>query len=820
MAEKSRSSKQIAWEKLGRKFLISIKDKPVDEILDAIEKRGGVRPLWSTARRKFSDFKIKRPKIQLAEKLSPEEREKFRKVYPSAPIAEVRGSISKTFPEVTPSQVHTLAKQLGVAGTRTLKGAASVNGQNGKAVTSAKLTDKQQVLLGYLIKAPLGVDFSDLAVELGVRGKAEVQKCVESLRKPLDAHGYSLFIDEKKAAISRKGFDLREPKVFPIEMPIEQYYGNGANVCIFSGLYYGSEGFREGLGDLNQYIQKTHGAHFSILAGGLVDGREMLPYLRSALKGEKRDEKALWEQMYLMQIAKELSMCLPRLKKPDGEWVKLYILTSPILDKGIGAEIAKELAELRDDIVYWGDKNDQPLLVKHLEKAFNLLAVSLQRTGLRSKFASTKIQSQIRVILKVLGHAPNFAAFGGYGVSIHKPAVGEAKCPYIGLPNLHVPSERETKDDAESEVGTRVVKVRKDGNYTVTFSDFKELVRNERSLIKVPPSATDLQKSIIEVIKERPTFLGVLADRLGKPREEIKNAADALERFRAGLIYDEKRRLYDFSNSFLQSKIRYRWPEKFCEEAIVSGACVHALATYPDGTVLTDVKFMLEALPRIILENRASTLVIAGDGIQGSKVHNLHLRGEVFWGLDLNTQEHVYALLVGTGMILPFKVWFGDFMKDKKPELLTREALLSGMNLSLVDFAYCAGNHDLWQTGDAVKALAYFRDKLKEFLMSEISKTLKLFSLELDFLTLSAFVDSKIFKDLPDEKIRYVTPCGVKVKIIHPHTARNETLSIPPERLLAKYSDAQVVIAGNWHTAFEMQQSEENIGARHMVQCA
>lgn len=815
-----KQNKNVSWGKLSRKFLIFIKDKPVDEILNAIEKKCGVRPLWPNVRRKFSDLKIRRPKIQLAEMLSREEREEFRKKYPGARLSEVKQSIAKTFPEATSNQIFLISKQLGIAGTRALKGIASQSGKNEKAVTGAKLTDKQKILLGYLARAPQGVDLSDLATELEVRGKKDIQKCVEGLSKPLDARGYSLFIDEKTAVISRKGFDLREPKVFPIEMSTEQYYGNGANVCIFSGLYYGSDGFREGLGDLNQYIQKTHGAHFSILAGGLVDGREMSIYLRSALRGEKLDEKALWEQVYLTQIAKELSMCLPRLKKPDGELVKLYILTSPILDKEIGSEIAKELAELRkEDVVYWGDRNDQTLLVKHLRDAFNLLPVSLQRTGLRSKFASTKIQSQIRVILKVLKHAPDFAAFGGYGVSIHKPAVGEAKCPYIGLPNLHVPSERETKDDAESEVGTRVVKIRKDGNYTVTFSDFKELVRNERFLIKVPPSATDLQKSIIEVIKERPTFLGVLADRLGKSREEIKNAADALERFRAGLIYDERRKLYDFSNNWLQSKIRYRWPEKFCEETIVSGACVHALATYPDGTVLTDVKFFLDELPRIILENRASTLVIAGDGIQGSKVHNLHLRGEVFLGMDLNTQEHVYALLVGMPMITAFKAWFSDFMKDKKPESLTREALLSGMNLSLVSFAYCAGNHDLWQTGDAVKALAYFRDKLKEFLMREIAKTLKPYGLEMDFLTLSAFVDSKIVKDLPDGKIRYVTPCGIKVKIIHPHTARNETLSIPPERLLAKYPDAQVVIAGNWHTAFDMQQSDENIGARQMVQC-
>ena len=139
------------------------------------------------------------------------------------------------------------------------------------------------------------------------------------------------------------------------------------------------------------------------------------------------------------------------------------------------------------------------------------------------------------------------------------------------------------------------------------------------------------------------------------------------------------------------------------------------------------------------------------------------------------------------------------------------------MEKYLVTFVYCAGNHDLWQTGDAIRALHTFWQELTWFLMQEISKTLQLYGLAMDFLTLAAYLSLKIIRDWPDGEIRYRTPVGITTKIVHPHTARTETVSIPPERLLAQHDAAQVIISGNWHTAFDMQQSDEAMGLRHVV---
>lgn len=682
-------------------------------------------------------------------------------------------------------------------------------------------------LLGVLANEPTNLPISLVAERMKI-SVDETKEYIEFLKPQLEKRGYNFFLDaENKVTVVRKSFESLNPKIFEIQLSPEEYKKGGANVGAFSGFCYGSdELFREGLLELNQFVQRQHNAHFLVLCAGLVNGAYLENQLKIQLKDVRKDEKEAWKTLLVSRVARELSVCLPKLKKPDGKPVKLYIITSPKKDKAIGSEIAIALSELRkEDIVYFGNSNDQTLPVKNVGSKqkkdkvdVSLLPVSLQRSSLRSKFASTKIQTQIRTILKVLKVSPDFAAFGGYGVNIHKPAIGEVSCPYIGIPELHALSERETSDDAESEIGTRVIKFRTDGNYTVTTSDFKYLVSRERQLIKAPASASDTQKRIIEVIKERPTFIGVIEEKLGVSRDVIKREIDELARFKAGIVYDNVTTLYDFSKEWVKSRIRYRWPEKFNEDVIVSLACLHALATYPDGTVLTDCKFITEQLHKIILRENASVVVGSGDFIQGSKVHGLHLRGEVFSGLNLNTQEHVAAYLMQFPIMKVFEVRFDEFMKGKNPKTISREELISAVTNFLVTFMYCAGNHDLWQTGDAVQALAYFRLCLENFLMNGIATVLKKYEINIDYFTLQSIVFSKIVKDLPDDKIRFVTANGLKLKAIHPHTARNETLSIPPEKLLSKYNDAHVVIAGNWHTAFDIQQSDENMGLRHMAQ--
>lgn len=680
------------------------------------------------------------------------------------------------------------------------------------------LTETEKQFLQLLENEPVDASINSFTERIGI-SEAETLGLIESLTPRLNELGYTLKVDEKQhITVIRKDAEHLQPKIFQIECDPKEYQKEGALVGIYSGIYYPTEGFRQGLVELTETIASEKAVHFGVLVGGLVYGHELESRLRSELSGIPKKDRHAFESLFVMHVAQELAVILPRVIKPDGEFIKLYVLTSPVIDRAIGARVARILTELRkEDIVYWGDRNDQKLPVKNLEKAFEILPAAPQKPSLPGRYASTAIQRQARRLAKIITDLPDMMVFGGYGSSIHKPAAGEARLPYISVPTLHKLSERETREDSESEVGIRFVRFRADGSYTVMACDFKQLMADERQLVRAPPGASEIQKATIEVIKDNPPTMGVLEDRLEVPRDLIRQEIEGLTRFRAGIVYDEPSGRYDFSSEWMR-KIRYHWPKEMAEDVIVSLACLHALATYPDGKILTDCKFLLEELPRAILEKNVSIFVAAGDLIQGTR-HGQHVKAELFQGLSLTIQERFAAQILGMVIIKVFKSRFEALLQENKKGDLTSERLRKMIESSLLTFLYCAGNHDLWQTADAVDALEYFRLYLRNFLIKEISTTLNGSGLILPSYVLEEIIDARIIKDLPDEKIRYRTPGGLSVKVVHPHTARAETVSIIPERLLTKHLNAQLIIAGNWHVAFDMQQSEKGFGLRHVAEC-
>ena len=91
---------------------------------------------------------------------------------------------------------------------------------------------------------------------------------------------------------------------------------------------------------------------------------------------EDREE---YEDRFCHDYAKELAEIIPKIKNPSGELIKLYIFNSRAYDGKIGDKIARKLTELRrDDIVYWGDGSEFPLLVKHVDKLLQPVAPKTQ----------------------------------------------------------------------------------------------------------------------------------------------------------------------------------------------------------------------------------------------------------------------------------------------------------------------------------------------------------------------------------------------------------------------------------------------------------
>lgn len=618
-----------------------------------------------------------------------------------------------------------------------------------------------------------------------------------------------------------------------LEISKEAWEKKGTRACLISRIDYGGRGFRSGLIKLALEKSAEKGAHFNVLVGGLADKDALKERLKLYIEDVKDDfaaektkftqeDREATEDTFYHSCAKELAEIIPKIKKPSGELIKLYIFTSHAYDGHIGEGIARKLTEIRrEDIVYWGDKLDFPLLVKHVNKT--LMPIAPQKQSWRSDYYSTPVERVLKDILKLSSELPDAFTIGCFASSILRPA-GESRRPYFSLPALHKLAATRT---SENQIGIRILnyhengkddKSGNNGEFVVETYSFKDLLREERSLIKAPPSATDLQAAIVRQIITAPVSVGILEYLLqqdkkweGITREKIKEEIENLKRFRVGIELDEASQRYDFRPEWFQRKASFIMPpeNELVEDCFVGIGCPHA------GAPQTNYGFILEDTPRYILENNAKFLIGAGDFVQGTE-HHLVERKQVYRGLNDTEQEILSAGLIGDVIAKVFGARLKKAIKDKDVSKMTQDELKGIISEALLTFIYVAGNHDVWKKSKSITPLLIFKQWLTDFVIRDIKAILKESNLHYDGVR--NIVVSRIVEDQPIEKIFYITPSGLAVKVGHPFTARNLTASISSERFLAKYLGTHVNFTANFHVALSMEHFDQEIGQRVLVQ--
>ena len=685
---------------------------------------------------------------------------------------------------------------------------------------------KEFELMKLMGMEPKGLSVVSLARQMKV-SKKEMKKMLADVKKLLGSGGYDLKVAGGLATVQRRGLPITKAAIFRIkrnrkEIDDEVRVKPGP----LSGIYYGSASFRYAALIRAFTNLQFHRVQYIMIVGGLVYGKALYSDFPSGLKGEEKKE---WENFVIERTARELAIVIPRLKSASGKWVKIYINTSPVFDGAIGYRIAEKLTELRDkkgrplreEIVFLGDKNTQ--LLPSIRAHKNILPAVPVKKRIPAKYASTSVQTQKERLRKVLPTTtPDLMIFGGYGVNLSKPAAGDEPISWITLPMCHRLSEQELKQDSESEVGLKIVKIGADDYYSTVTFDLKSFIGNERYLIEAPKvGVSRLQRKIIDALRPQPKFIGVLEDELGVPRHRIEAAIERLQRFRVGIVYNPQSKYYDFSPEWMQWRVRYPWfpREEFHEDAIVSLACMHALACHSDGTALTNYGFLCEKVPEFIIRKGVKILVGAGDFIQGlPKVHSYHVTGQIFQALGVLTQEEAAAYIVGKKIIgAVFRHRFGE-LQNRRRGNVTKGDLVKWIDEALLTFIYCEGNHDQWESMEGVEALRHFALFLKWLVVKEVADVLRQSGYHVEFDVIGGIVENHIKKDSNREAVKYRTPHGLTIKVVHPHTPRTKTLSITSEGVLDKYRDAQIVIAGNWHVAFDQQVSGKELGLRQLVE--
>lgn len=596
----------------------------------------------------------------------------------------------------------------------------------------------------------------------------------------------------------------------------------GAKIGFISRIDYGSDGFRKAaiVESFNRF--KSEGTHFNVLVGGLVAGKALAEEMKAFVKAksaslrpaDRAGRKAVFEDQFLRQCARELAKSIPVLTGPNPERpgqaapIKLYIVPSPAFDGEIGERVAFMLGELRRDDIIVEKSGSARLVVKYVNKLIWVLT-PVKGVWMRGDYYSTPVERVIKDKIKQTSQgSPDLYVVGCFGASIHKPK-GELKYQYVSVPVCHRLEETRV---AENQVGLSVLEYPPDGGpYQYRVYNLKDLVHQELSFIVPPERSTSVQKKIIERIKVRGSASsGVIGADLGLAREVVERELKSLMRkktFRRagenwpGIYYQESSRRYYFDLNEVKNKLRYApQPGPFQEDRIVSFACLHA------GSVETDYEYFLNTVPEFILRHDAQVLIGAGDITEGTE-HSLMMKQEIIDGANNSAQEEAAATMVARVILKVFAERFNRAMGETDKAKLSQDKLAEIVRSSLLTFNYIPGNHDLWVTKYGFDPLKLFHANLLVFLTEGVGRLLG--SHNLSCQTLNNLVQEKVLS-----QNLMVLGSGLKLSVQHPHMARAKTTSIRPQEMLefGKRLGATVVVGANFHVSELVDEWDMDLG--------
>ena len=592
------------------------------------------------------------------------------------------------------------------------------------------------------------------------------------------------------------------------------------DIGLCSRIDYGGDGYRSGLLVVGWNFFDESGDKFIIVAGGLVAGkpteaaakkfiRDNLASRRAEAKeaGETIDANATRAELrneFVRNAAQDLARDIPTFDIEDGVPVKIYLITSKPYDGKIGHEIALELIDIRQDILYY-DKSDERLPTKQVNRVIEVLVP--ERAQWRSRYASTAIDGIVRE-----NQERSAQVFGDYyivgctGSYMLKPK-GESPRDYMGLPMLSRPTATVT---SENQVGVVTLRLSEDDDHMrPTNHTFKDLLMHEREFIPRPASRSRNQNKIIDQLIRGSTTEGVLADSLDIKRETVKRILKGImepDGEWPGLEYDAASRRYNFPSSWLKHKLRYPTPDTshLKEDVVVAFGCLHA------GSTNCDYEYFVNELVNFMERENATLLVCAGDIIEGLK-HNLIARKEVIGGMNYTDQEELAGRMVSA--VLLERVERRFYLEPGKQ---TKAKLIRAIRNAIMPFVYIPGNHDEWEEELGFTPTIVFRQFVETRLIDGINKIVKrhrrLSSMNGDVINI---VRSNI-TNIVDSA--HKLPSGIQLEVFHPNQGRASTTSLRAEHWLNFGRKSQLMILANFHTAVLVEKWEPGLGQRVVLQ--
>lgn len=574
-------------------------------------------------------------------------------------------------------------------------------------------------------------------------------------------------------------------------------------IGLLSGLNYGSEGCREGLWRLAAKILEKEEVNFVMLVGGLVDAKSLSMRLKEATKDVEAVAREKAKTRFVKDAVEHLRKNIPKIPN-----VKLYVVTSPAYDGAIGEEIARGLANVRKDILLYRAGSDR-LEIRQLKR---MLGVYAPKKGvwMRGDYYDTPI---LRVLKDELKRSTrgigDVNAVGCFASAVFNPGDStDIQKPYLSIPTLcKIPETRV----AENQTGLRILKANEKEVVVVTHN-LKDLVSNEWSLVETPAKSTDVQKYLVDLLKDRgPLTIGQFEDFTGVPRLQIRKELAELDARRVthswpGIYLDEPSKCYYFPTGWFQEMMNYPEPKCTKEDSIIAFGCLHA------GCKHTDMKFFRDMLPELMLRHDVTTLAGVGDFVEGLR-HDLWAKGELLGGTDypLNytRQEQLAAYLVSAVLVKVFRKRMALALASCEPESLNPRKLEKLVFNALPEFLYIPGNHCAWTAPLGFNPHSIFTPQLRSLVMEDVYAILaehKLF-----FPNMQQLIFAKIVP-LDEYEVRTLSS-GLTISMGHPSMGRTKTPSIRLQEALKK-AETNVVLLANFHVAEALEEWSFGMGQR------
>ncbi len=783
-------AKKVSWKSFDDAFLKSLTTLPREEVKKAIKAKTGAKTNWTGFLHELGDrgmrYEYRSSRKHVADRLSSDEKEAFKKAYPGGTYEDVQKSIEKSIPKATPQKIHAIARKLGVLGQRThLKGTAS---------TFGKEPDKNKPVVETI-----------------------------SSRELLE----NLPLEERK---------WDDPEV--LDITEEQWQKSGVRVGLISGIAFLNEGRRDGLVYLGFQDLRNEPTQFNLHIGHLIDkdafqekiaermaqAKEHLRQERATKKLPKISDQTLKERVVdqlVDETAKALAAIIPKIRKPKSAWekrkgqevpmfVRLYIITSEKYDGPYGELVAQKLQTLRNDIRL--TDSDQ------LEvKGFGILgALAPRKNRMPSAYYSTAAEKEIKEREgQMTQNFPDFWAIGPFAASVFIPN-GVHERPYVMTAALR---KLEEVTVAENQVGILVLEYRTKGELPlVRIKSYRDLIKQERFFINPPRGANEIQQGIVRILQNRGgQSVGLIEDHLPKivSREKIEEEIQGLVEPKGtklktwpGLFFNPRSQKYNFHLDWIQERLRYPEIKGLQKDSMLFFGCLHA------GYNTTDYEHWVKEIPRIILEQDVQHLFGMGDMVAGLH-HNFLCTGEVFGNMNYTEQEIFAAELLATALLKVFSVRFEALTKGKNLSATSPEELVAIVRQSLVQFDFIPGNHDLWQEGEGHTPLVIFSGKLVELLMRNISRIFIEYRVPFFDLLGTILNRLNLYADYGAQAV--TLPSGIRVAMQHPHMGNAQTSTLRAQNAFG-FLGSQVSAIANFHSATVVHQWRPDLGQCVVVQ--